>query len=63
MPLALVNASAEEMNASMTEDAAEDVGEEVENVEEDTDEGVLVEAVEHMKIVLIYNMSPITVKM
>ena len=43
----------------MAEDAEEDVGEEADEVEEDTDKEVMEEATYHMKMGLAYQMSPV----
>ena len=57
MTLAMVTAAAEEWDDSMFKDASEDVEEEVDEEEEDVEE-----VAAHMKMQMIYQMSPITLK-
>ena len=61
--LAVVIAEAEQVDVSMTQDAVEDVGEEVYEVEEKNTEGVVEEEAAHMKMGLISQLSPITLMM
>ena len=56
MPLSVVTAAEEEVDFSMAKDAVEDVGEEVDELEEDTAEEVVEEAEAHMKMGLTYQM-------
>ena len=53
---------AEEVDVSMAEVMAEEVEEEVYEVKLDTGEEVVEEAAAHMKMELIYHISPITLK-
>ena len=53
---------AEEVEVSMVEVVAEDVEEEMDKLEEDTDEEVVDEAVAHMKMELTSHMSPVTLR-
>ena len=46
----------------MTKDAAQDAGEEMENVEEDASEEFVEEAEGHMKMEFSSQMSPVTLK-
>ena len=62
MPLAMVTATAEEVDVSLYKEAAEDVGGEADKVEENTENEVVEEAAAYMKIGLTFNMSPITFK-
>ena len=62
MPLAVANPTSKDVDASMDEDAADDVGEEADEVEYDTDKGIVEEAASHMKMGLKYQMSPVTLK-
>ena len=62
MPLAVANPTSKDVDASMDEDAADDVGEEADEVEYDTDKEIVEEAASHMKMGLKYQMSPVTLK-
>ena len=53
---------AEEVDVLMAEVLAEDAEEEVDKVEEYTTDEVVEEAAEHKKMELIYQMSPVTLK-
>ena len=54
--------AAEEVNVSMVEVAAEDVDEEADEVEEETADEVVEGSAAHMKMVLTYYISPVTLK-
>ena len=60
MPLAMIDAAAEKVYVSMAEDAAEDVGGEVDKVEEDAADDFVEEAAPHMKMGLTSQMSTVT---
>ena len=63
MPLSVVSAAAEEVDFSMAEDAAEDMGEEVDKLEDYAAKEVMEELAAHMKMILTTHMSPITFNM
>ena len=60
--LAVETAAAEEVDVSMSEVAAEDVEEEVDESEEDTSKELVEGAAVHMKMEFTYQMSPVTLK-
>ena len=62
MILAAETVAEEAMDVLMSEVTAEDVEKEVENLDEDTADEVLEEAVAHMKMELTSQMSPVTLK-
>ena len=62
MILAAETVAEEAMEFLMSEVTAEDVEKEVENLDEDTADEVLEEAVAHMKMELTSQMSPVTLK-
>ena len=62
MPLAMATTVEKEVDVSTAEYAEEDMGEEADEAEEDTDEEVVEEVAAHMKIELVSQMSPITLK-
>ena len=63
IPLAVVTAAAEEVGFSISKDAVEDMGEDVNEVEENTYKEVVEESVLHMKVGFTSKMSSITLKM
>ena len=63
MPSAVVIAAAEEVDVLMSEDVTEDVGGEVEKVEEDAAKEFVEETAAHIKMGLASQMSPVTLKM
>ena len=62
MLMSVETVAAEEVDFSMVEVVAEDVEEEVDEVEEDTYKDVVEGAAEHMKMELTSQMSPVTFK-
>ena len=62
MLMSVETVAAEEVDFSMVEVVAEDVEEEVDEVEEDTYKDVVEGAAEHMKMELTSQMSPVTLK-
>ena len=62
MTMSVVNVETEEVDVSMAKDVVEDMGGDVEKVEDYTAEEVLEEAAAYMKMGLTYHMSPVTLK-
>ena len=63
MSLSVVTTAAEEAEISIAEDETEYVGEGVDEVDEDAAEKIAEKVAAHMKMVLKYQMSTITLKM
>ena len=62
MPLVMVDAAETKVDVSMDEDAVDGVGGEFDEVEEYTAKEVVDESAAHIKMVLTYQMSPVTFK-
>ena len=62
MPMSVVTVETEEVDVSMANDEVEDMGGDVDKVEEETAEEFVEEPAAHMKMGLTYQMSPVTLK-
>ena len=60
MPMSVVNVETEEVDVSMAKDVVEDMGGDVDKVEEETAVEVVEEAAAYIKMGLTYHMSPVT---
>ena len=62
MTMSVVNVETEEVDVSMAKDVVEDMGGDVDKVEEETAVEVVEEAAACIKMGLTYHMSPVTLK-
>ena len=60
--MSMVTASAEEVDVSIFKYMIEDVGGDLDKLENDATKEVMEEALAHMKMGLAYHMSPVTLK-
>ena len=60
IPLDVVFATAEEMDVSMAKEEIDNMGKEVDEVDQEASEEVVEEVTEHMQIGLTYHISPVT---